>query len=283
MRPLDRHIKDRLVDHLERLEAKLSADVVAIISPIEPGLENFLRSVLDLTPKKRDRVAVILETPGGVVEVVERMATVLRHHYPDHVTFIVPNKAMSAGTVLAMSGDRILMDYFSVLGPIDPQLQRDGRFIPAQSYLHQFRKLNEKALSGTLTNAEMILLSKLDLAELHLYEQAEELSKELLVRWLSTYKFKDWTTKESSKRRVTQEDRLARAREIAEALGNNERWHSHSRGITRETLWSELKLKIDDLAADSELETATKEYFELLQDYMAREKQVYFINTKHFF
>ena len=62
---------------------------------------------------------------------IQRIAETLRHHY-DRVEFIVPNYAMSAGTVLVMSGDAIHMDYFSVLGPIDPQVRDEtGRQLPA--------------------------------------------------------------------------------------------------------------------------------------------------------
>lgn len=31
-----------------------------------------------------------------------------------------------------MSGDKIFMDFFSVLGPVDPQVQnKDGKWVPA--------------------------------------------------------------------------------------------------------------------------------------------------------
>jgi len=52
------------------------------------------------------------------------------------VDFLIPSHAMSAGTILAMSGDAIHMDYYSVLGPIDPQVEnQEGRLIPALGYL----------------------------------------------------------------------------------------------------------------------------------------------------
>jgi len=87
--------------------------------------------------EKRMAITIILDTSGGIVEVVERMVNTIRDRYKE-VIFIIPDKAMSAGTVFAMSGDRILMSQFSCLGPIDPQIVRDGRLIPALSYLIQF-------------------------------------------------------------------------------------------------------------------------------------------------
>ena len=86
------------------------------------------------------------------------------------------------------------MDYFSCLGPIDPQIEKEEKLVPALSYLNRFARLNEKSQSGELTTAEYALLSKLDLGELYQFEQARELSIELLIDW---YKFKDWEKTET--------------------------------------------------------------------------------------
>jgi hypothetical protein len=107
------------------------------------------------------------------------MVNVIRHFY-DEVVFIVPDVALSAGTVFVMSGDEILMDYYSCLGPIDPQVERDGKLVPALSYLVQYDRLIDKATAGTLTNAEFAILNKHDLAELHQFEMARDLSISLL-------------------------------------------------------------------------------------------------------
>ena len=77
---------------------------------------------------------------------------------------------MSAGTVLVMSGDAIHMDYYSLLGPIDPQVQRPGAtgLIPALGYLIQYERLIEKGRQGILTTAEaQILIDCFDQAELY--------------------------------------------------------------------------------------------------------------------
>ena len=100
MRPLDAHIKAQLTRSLGCIGETLRADVVAMISPILSGLEIRLRTAIDALPCKRKSVAVILDTPGVVVEVVERMVTALRCVYDD-VTMIVPDRAMSAGTIFA--------------------------------------------------------------------------------------------------------------------------------------------------------------------------------------
>ena len=282
MRPLDDYIKSQLNKHLEKIENILDADAITIISPILPGLDIRVRDVVEDIKSKKNALVVIHDTPGGIVEVVERMVEAIRYFYPK-VFFIIPDRAMSAGTIFALSGDRILMDFFSCLGPIDPQIEKDGALVPALSYLNQFERLNKKAEDGKLTSAEYALLSKLDLGELYQFAQARELSIELLKKWLPKYKFKDWTITEGRKIDVTDKMREDRAEEIAAALNNHERWHSHGRGIVMKTLIEELNLRIEDYSKINGLGLTVREYYELLRDYIVREKMSSFVHAKHFF
>ena len=210
------------------------------------------------------------------------MAVALRHAYED-VTVIVPDRAMSAGTIFALSADRIMMDYLSCLGPVDPQIQRGNEFVPALSYLNQFERLNDKANRGSLTTAELVLLDKLDLGDLYQFEQARELSVELLINWLTKYKFKDWTRTETRGEAVTEEMRKERAKNIADLLNDTERWHSHGRAIDRKTLQEEVNLKIENLEEDEDLYRYVRTYFSLLKDYMHREDLVSFVHSREYF
>lgn len=260
-------------------EAGIKTDVLTIVAPIFSGLENFVKGAIESIDNKNTHLAVILDTGGGVVEVVERMVTIIRKHY-QHITFIVPDRAMSAGTIFVMSGDRILMSYFSVLGPIDPQLEKDGKMIPVLAYLDQFEKLKQASATGVLTTADMVLLQKLDLAELQWFEQAKELSIDLLKKWLSTYKFKNWTHHKTSHQPVTLQEKEKRAVEVATMLCNNRLWHSHGRGLSKEVLTNDLKLLIDDIDTINLLGDNLANYFANLRDYMAREERHIFIQCR---
>lgn len=282
MRPLDGYIKTQLDQHLNEIGELLKSDVLTILSAIRPGLDLLVRESIERLKDRKPQIVVILDTNGGIVEVVERMVETIRHYY-DEVTVIVPDRAMSAGTIFALSADRIMMDFFSCLGPIDPQIERDGRLVPALAYLNQFQRLNEKAEAGNLTTAEYALLNKLDLGELYQFEQARELSIELLNKWLSSYKFKNWHRTETRQIEVTDEMRREQARAIADALNNTERWHSHGRGINMHTLTHELGLKIDDYSQVPELKKSIQEYFDLLRDYMLREQLPSFVHTREHF
>ena len=182
-----------------------------------------------------------------------------------------------------MSGDEILMDYHSCLGPIDPQLVRDDRLVPALSYVAQYENLIEKSKHAALSTAELVLLEKLDLAELHQFELARDLSIELLKLWLTSYKFKDWTKTETRGISVTNAMKEERASEIARMLNDHTRWLTHGRGIDMKTLRDELRLKIDDFGSKPELKKAVWDYFWFLRDHMARNGNVSFIHALNFF
>ena len=94
------------------------------------------------------------------------MELVFRHFYKE-VNFVVPDYAYSAGTILCLSGDNIYMNYFSNLGPIDPQVKtKDGKFVSALGYLDKIGALLEKANNKTISDAEFVILKEFDLAEL---------------------------------------------------------------------------------------------------------------------
>lgn len=66
-------------------------------------------------------IDLILHTPGGMLMAAMQIARAV-HAHPAKVTVHVPVYAMSGGTLLALAADEIVMDSFSVLGPIDPQI-----------------------------------------------------------------------------------------------------------------------------------------------------------------
>lgn len=268
-------IRDLLVAKCKTLEDKLSGEVLMIRAPMAPGIDDVVRREIEsLTAPagRRDQLVVVLETNGGSVEVVERISDVFRHHFST-VVFVIPNFAYSAGTVLCLSGDDIYMDYYSVLGPIDPQIKnRDGRWVPGLGYLEKYNDLVERSTADNITIAELeFLVRKFDPAELFALEQAKKHSKDLIEKWLCAYKFKDWTHRESSGDPVTEEDKVRRAGEIAELLGDATEWNSHGRGIPLRTLTSErIKLKIENFGNETDLNKAIREYYDLFMDYCGK-------------
>lgn len=265
-------IERQLSERATAIEKLLEADVFSYLGPIAEGVDFFIKRIIEAIDPKQDKLAVLLETNGGYVELAERVVNIFRYHY-DVVDFVVVSYAMSAGTVLVMSGDAIYMDYSATLGPIDPQIQRSGsdRFVPALGYLEQYERLVKKSAAGKLVTAEVAyLIQNFDPAELYQYEQARELSIALLEEWLVRYKFKNWTKTQTRGRKVTDAMRKQRAAQIARQLNDTSRWHSHSRGISMEVLRRELKLQIEDVNDTPDLQRAVMDYYNLLDDYRSR-------------
>jgi len=273
-------IEAQLDTHLSGIEKVLDADVLTFCGQILHGIEDLLRDSVEEISNRKPRLVVLLETSGGYIEVVQRIVTVFRHHYTT-VDYVIPNYAMSAGTVLAMSGDAIYMDYFSVLGPIDPQVEHDGRLIPALGYIAKYKELIDKSAKGKLTTAEITyLISKFDPAELYYYERAKELSNSLLKDWLVRYKFKNWKETKTRKVKVTEATKKKRAGEIADMLNDTKVWNSHGRGISMAVLENDVKLQIEDFGANKPMNDAVTGYHRLLRDYMMKRGNKWVIHTR---
>jgi hypothetical protein len=287
--PVDETIKSLLNDRLLHLENHFNADVISFYGPVLDGTEAlFLRIIEELAadPQKHRLLYILLTTPGGSAIAVERHVNIVRHHY-DEVHFVVPDYAYSAGTIFCMSGDSIHMDYFGVLGPIDPQVQnKEGKLVAALGYLDKVKELVEKAKKNDLTQAEFLILKELDLAELRGYEQAKELTIDLLKKWLVKYKFKNWTQHQSSPglvgQAVTSAEKETRAEEIADILSNNNKWKSHGRPINIEALENDLKLKIDNYSGNVARRDLIRSYHFLLTDYIQKSGLKLFVHTRKF-
>lgn len=65
---------------------------------------------------------LVLHTPGGDIAATESLVQYLRAMFGTDVRAIVPQLAMSAGTMIALSCKEVLMGKHSCLGPIDPQI-----------------------------------------------------------------------------------------------------------------------------------------------------------------
>jgi hypothetical protein len=181
-------IEQQLHEGILKIERLFDADAISINGPILFGLDDSLRFLIEdknSQDPQRDKLVVVLTTTGGYIEVVQRIVAIFRKHYK-LVDFIIPNYAYSAGTVLAMSGDAIHMDYYSRLGPIDPQIETEhGRGVSALGYLERYNDLIKKAGKNEISTAEVqLMIHGFDQGELYAWEQARELSITLLKEWL---------------------------------------------------------------------------------------------------
>ncbi len=285
---LDKSIIKALDAHAQTIAKSLDTDIISYYGPIfDDSIKLYRDHIEKLTDgcERTETISIFLTTDGGLVEVVEKLADITRYHYKK-VHFFVPDSAMSAGTIWCLSGDKIFMDYSSSLGPVDPQVMitDNGRhqFVPALGYLDQVERLIQKSADGILTDAEFVLLQNQDLAKLRRYEQARDLSVELIKKWLLDYKFSDWVTHRSDSPRkgtpVTRDEKIERAEAIAKDLGNNKVWHSHSRMIGMRALKEQLRLEIEDFRTIVELREEIRVYNDVMSDYASRQGYPIFLH-----
>lgn len=109
-------------------------------------LENAVRSL------KGKPFDLILHTPGGYVFYAQLLSKALRE-YNEEVRALVPFYAMSGGTLLALSCDKIMMGNYACLGMVDPQLGGLLSYGSARSWKEVVRKKGRRANDASIQHA----------------------------------------------------------------------------------------------------------------------------------
>ncbi len=249
----EQHYKLRidLIKEIENITKRKLIIYAADFNKSHPAVPNSINP-LDLTAFSdllenidEENIDIFIHSPGGSAEATEQLVLMLRENFKD-VRFIIPRMAKSAATMLALSGNKILMDDRSELGPTDPQIPipipGGIRFVPAKAILNGFDKaksiIEEKGTDSL--PAYVPMLNKYDLHLLEICETALKLSDELVQEWLKKYMFAGKSDKEN----------------LAEKISNNFLEHdnhkSHARpiGISKAKEWG---LEIEDLRNNKEL------------------------------
>ena len=177
-----------------------------------------------------------IQTPGGSGEAAEEVVRFTRSKFED-VSFVVSGEAKSAGTIIVLSGDEILMTHSGSLGPIDAQVKIGRMVVSAHDYLEWIREKRAEAEEKSKLNPfDATVVAQISPGELNGVLHALEFAKDLVVDWLPKYKFKNWVITETKKEKVTEVMKKTRAEYIAKKLSDHSKWRSHGRSI-----------KIDDL------------------------------------
>ena len=121
----------------------------------------------------RHNVDLLLHTKGGSIDAAEKLMEMLTNLVDTaELRIIVPDFAKSAGTLMVLGADSVVMSDMSELGPIDPQAPLFGRWQSVQNYLDAY-KLHEETLKREPDNvAARMMIQKLDPATLKLCESA---------------------------------------------------------------------------------------------------------------
>lgn len=129
---------------------------------------------------------LILHTPGGDPTAAEVIVNYLRSKFNSDIRVIVPQLAMSAGTMIACAGKQIIMGRQSSLGPIDPQFSG----IPAYNIQMEFEDAkNDLAIHPENAQYWAIKLQQYPAAFMKSAIDAINLSSELVSKWLGSCMF----------------------------------------------------------------------------------------------
>ena len=125
---------------------------------------------------------LILHTPGGDLAATEQIIYYIKSYFNSDIRAIIPQMAMSAGSLIAVSCKSIIMGRQSCIGPFDPILNG----VQCQAVLREFRKavtdVEEHPASLGLWQT---IISKLNPTFITLCEQADELADILTEKILS--------------------------------------------------------------------------------------------------
>lgn len=114
--------------------AFLSKPGVQLLGINDEDMNGFMMAVHGLDRDKG--LDLFLHTPGGSIASTECLVNYLQQMFNRDIRVVVPQIAMSAGTMIACSSRIIVMGKQSSLGPIDPQI----RDLAAQGVLNEFKK-----------------------------------------------------------------------------------------------------------------------------------------------
>ncbi len=104
----------------------LRKNPILILDLKEVRKVDLLRTHSLLHCKNFEKLDVILQTPGGDIDAAFAYSKLLRKSASE-INIIVPLYAKSAGTLMCLIGDKILMTELSELGPLDTQIRENNQ------------------------------------------------------------------------------------------------------------------------------------------------------------
>ena len=176
---------------------------------------------------------LILHTPGGDIAATEQIINYLHSLFNNDIRAIIPQMAMSAGSLISVSCKEIIMGKQSCLGPFDPQ----SGGVACQSVIKEFEKAKEDVKNHPESlGLWQVIISKYNPTFILSCEQAVELADELADKILSKIIKKE-------------EDR----EKIKKLFNNNTESKTHRRHFSKEKV-KKTGLCITDLESDNEFQ-----------------------------
>lgn len=183
---------------------------------------------------------LLLHTPGGTTAATESLVDYLRATFGSNIRAVIPQIALSAGTMVALACKEIVMGKHSSLGPTDPQIA--GR--PAHAVIEEFKRAaREIAKDPATIPLWQPIIANYTPTLIGECEKAIAWSKEMMKEWLITGMF------------AGDRDAERKANRVIRELGDHALTKSHARHISMEAA-KKHGLKVAALEDDKRLQDA---------------------------
>lgn len=234
----------------------ISASGEAIDSTDVPALGDVLLSVGDV-----ETLNLIIHSPGGDGTTAEKLIELCRA-YCKKFNVIVPNRAKSAATIIALGADEIVMGHCSELGPIDAQVPivvgGIPRYVSAQSFIDAQETLQAEFAKRTKADP------KADVRDL--LQQLAVLDGPFTDHCRKLMAFSRDVAEKNLENRMLSgiqpvAERKKRVAHVIQQLSEPANFRVHSRMIDGNTAKTKLQLNVRLLAKDSDLWKSIWQYY----------------------
>lgn len=159
---------------------------------------------------------LILHTPGGNTAATESIVNYLRAIFGNDIRAFIPQIAMSAGTMIALSCKEIVMGKQSNIGPIDPQFGGMSCAGVIEEFQNAVNGIKADPASAPLWQ---VIISKYHPTFLGDCQKAIDWSDKMVVEWLCTNMLSDHTNPKDD------------AKKIVDTLASHKETYTHAKHI----------------------------------------------------
>ena len=159
---------------------------------------------------------LILHTPGGNTAATESIVHYLRAIFGNDIRAFIPQMAMSAGTMIALSCKEIVMGKQSNIGPIDPQFGGMSCAGVIEEFQNAVNSIKAEPSSAPLWQ---VIISKYHPTFLGDCQKAIDWSDKMVIEWLCSNMLSGHDKPEDD------------AKRIVEKLGSHKETFTHAKHI----------------------------------------------------
>jgi hypothetical protein len=214
-------------DIIKQIQGQTGRALICYVSDVRCGIDQDdtvpFGDLLHNVPRG-ESMELLLHTPGGSVDAAEKLIRMVRGKVEEgEINIIVPDFAKSAGTLMVLGADRVVMSDMSELGPIDPQMrlsdnQGQRRWQSVQNYLDAYDEYNEALKENPNSVPARMMLDRLDPLTVKLCQAAKDRARQSAEHLLREGMFR--------------KDINANWSMTAAGLLDTRRWLSHSQMIS---------------------------------------------------